>query len=373
MRKNLHLALSLLVVSTASFAQQIDSEAAPFPTVYSMPQERALFTIQLDVDPKPTAVGLAGCLWTGTEFWLSRWGNDSIFTVNAAGTATGNFTIPTVTGTRGMTTDGSFIYIGANTSTIYKIDPTTKTVVSTITTSVPNCRYVTYDPTLAAGAGGFWTGSFGSDIVAVNMSGATVSTILASTHGLTGIYGMAYDPYSTGGPYLWAFDQDATSGATLVQMDMTGLGTGVTHDANNDLQSGAGIGSGLAGGICITNSFVTGQKSICGLDQGISLFAYELSDPSGINDASANSFEMNVFPNPSTEVASVKFKLTSEESVRIEVYNILGGLVETVVNENMTAGAHLVTIDNSNLINGTYFVKLTAGSASAASKISVIK
>ncbi len=372
MIKKLHLAASLLVISAASFAQQMDSEMAPFPTNSSLPQERALWTIQLDSDPKPVALGLAGACWTGTEFWVSKWGNDSLFTLNASGAMTTAFTIPGITGVRGITTDGIFLYMGANGTAIYKVNPVTKTLSSTITTSVTNCRYVAYDPTLNAGAGGFWTGSYASNITAVSMTGTTLSTILAATHGLGGIYGLAYDPYSTGGPYLWAFDQDV-AGATLVQLDMTGLGTGLTHDANSDLQSGAGVGSGLAGGLFITNSFVAGKKSIGGIDQGISLFAYELSDPTGIHDLLGNAFEMNVFPNPSAEATSVRFKLTSNEAVTVEIYNILGSLVSTVVTENMTAGSHLIKMDNSNLMNGTYFVKLTAGNVSATSKFTVIK
>lgn len=373
MMKKLQIVMSLLVVSTTCFAQQNNSEAAPFPSSTSATEQRALWTIQLDVDPKPIALGLAGALWTGTEFWVSKWSNDSLFTANAAGSMTSSFTIPGITGTRSMTTNGTSIYIGANTSSIYQVDPITKTLTSTITTSVPNCRYLAYDPTLNAGAGGFWTGSYGSDITAVSMTGATLSTISAATHGLTGIYGLAYDPYSAGGPYLWANDQDA-AGATLQQISIaTGAMTGLSHDTNVDLQGGAGVGSGLAGGLFITNSFVTGMKTIGGLNQGNSLFAYELSDPTGISSIDKNEFELAVFPNPSVDAANVNFKLTSEEMVTVEIYNIVGSLVSTIESGNKTAGTHTIKIDNSNLSNGSYFVKLTVGNTTVASKFNVIK
>ena len=373
MMKKLQIVLSLLVVSTTCFAQQINSEAAPFPSSTTISEQRALWTIQLDVSPAPIALGLAGALWTGTEFWLSKWSNDSLFTANASGVGTGSFVIPGITGTRSMTTNGTSIYIGANTSNIFQVDPITKTLTSTITTSVTNCRYVAYDPTLNAGAGGFWTGSYGSDITAVSMTGATLSTISAATHGLTGIYGLAYDPYSAGGPYLWANDQDAT-GSTLQQILIsTGAMTGLSHDTNLDLQGGAGVGAGLAGGLFITNSFVTGMKTIGGLNQGISLFAYELSDPLGVNSIDKNEFELSVFPNPSSDNAAVNFKLTAEAKVSVEIYNIVGSLVSTIESGNKTGGTHTIKIDNSNLSNGSYFVKLTVGNTVAASKFNVIK
>lgn len=272
-----------------------------------------------------------------------------------------------------MTTNGTSIYIGANTTSIFQVNPVTKTLISTISTSVTNCRYVAYDPTLNAGAGGFWTGAFGSDITAVSMTGATLSTISSATHGLTGIYGLAYDPYSAGEPYLWANDQDA-AGATLQQISIaTGAMTWLSHDTNIDLQGGAGVGTGLSGGLFITNSFVTGMKTIGGINQGVSLFAYELSDPLGVNSIDKKEFELSVFPNPSVDAATVNFKLTSEEIVTVEIYNIVGSLVSTIESGNKTAGTHSIKIDNTTLSNGSYFVKLTVGNTTAASKFNVIK
>src|SRR3989344_2998973 len=133
MMKKLQIVMSLLVVSISCFAQQNNSEAAPFPSSTSASEQRALWTIQLDQDPKPIALGLAGACWTGTEFWVSKWSNDSLFTANASGIGTGSFTIPGITGTRSITTNGTSIYIGANTTSIFQVDPITKTIISTIT------------------------------------------------------------------------------------------------------------------------------------------------------------------------------------------------------------------------------------------------
>lgn len=372
MKKKLQFVFSLLVFSSASFAQQNNNEEAPFVAGgHSLTVDRALWTVQLDIDPKNTALGIAGAFWTGTEFWVSKWGNDSLFTINASGVATGSFTIPGITGTRSITSDGTSFYIGANTTSIYKVNPITKTLIGTIATSVPLCRYVTYDPTLNAGAGGLWTGTYSSDIVAVSFAGATLSTIPATTHGLTGIYGIAYDPYSSGGPYLWAYDQ-TTPGATLFQLEIaTGALTTLSHDTQLDLA--AGVGGGLAGGLFITNSFVTGKKTIGGINQGLSLFAYELADPSGVESINKNDFDLSVYPNPSSYSSEIKFKLNSENVVSVEVYNLLGSLVSKVDAEKMSSGVHTISIDDSNLNNGSYMVKLIVGNTFASSKLSIMK
>ena len=142
-----------------------------------------LWNIQLDVNPTTVfapATGLSGVGWTGSEFWVSKWADNKIYTADASGNMTGNFTIPGITGTRSITTDGVYMYIGTAATVIYQVNPTTKTLMSTINTSVPACRYLTFDPGLDNGNGGFWTGAYASDITAVNMTGQTLS-IISST------------------------------------------------------------------------------------------------------------------------------------------------------------------------------------------------
>jgi hypothetical protein len=284
----------------------LDSEYAPNTNhSNSLNSSKALWTIQLDADPTAISASLAGVMWTGTEFWCAVWNSADIFTADASGNSTGSFTIPGVSGTRSMTSDGSHVYIGAAGSDIYKVDPATQTLVSTISTSVSSCRYLTYDPTLNSNAGGFWTGAYGSDITAVDMSGATLSTISSATHGLTGIYGMSYDNFSAGGPFLWAFDQGGND-ADIIQLDMSGNPTGVMHDANSDL-SAAGGGGGLAGGLFICDNFVTGTTSMIGINQGESLFSYELADPFSIDVAG-----VAVTTAPYLAIANAPFTISGE-------------------------------------------------------------
>ena len=265
---------------------------------------KALWDIQLDADPTAIATSLAGVMWTGTEFWCAKWNSADIFTADSNGNSTGSFAINGITGTRSMTTDGTHTYIGTAGSEIYKVDPATKTLDTIIYTNVNSCRYLTYDPTLNGNAGGFWTGAYGSDITAVDMSGNTLSTISSATHGLSGIYGMAYDDFTIGGPFLWAFDQGGND-ADIVQLDMQGNPTGVVHDANSDL-NGGGI-SGLAGGLFICNNFISGTTSMIGINQGESLFSYELADPFAIDVAG-----VAVTTSPYLQLSNAPFTVSGE-------------------------------------------------------------
>jgi hypothetical protein len=285
--KKISLLIAGFAIVSGAFAQSSSTCATceTAPNIVKTKQNqgnKALWTVQMDVDPTNIGTGLAGAAWTGTEFWVSEWGyqsNTTFYTLNASGVSTGSFNVTGISGSgggaRSITTDGTDMYVGNGSTNIYRINKTTKAITATIGTAV-TVRYCTYDPTLDGGNGGFWVGDFNTAWTAVNMSGATLSSIAAGTHGQSGVYGLALDPYSTGGDYLWAFTQPGNPGAVIVQVNKaTGAPTGLTHDANTDV----GGGSGLGGGLFICNNYISGKNSMIGINQGESIFAYELADP----------------------------------------------------------------------------------------------
>jgi len=62
-------------------------------------------------------------------------------------------------------------------------------------------------------------------------------------------------------------------------------------------------------------------------------------------------------PNPFNARTSISFYLPQDCNVRISVYNILGDVVEELVNGDYTAGKHTVEFDASGLSAGNYFYK----------------
>ncbi len=222
----------------------------------------------------------AGAFWTGTEFWVSKWNSDTLARLDSVGSLIEIFTIPGVAGVRSITSDGNNLFLGTANATITEVNATTKTVVSTITITGAGAtigsRFLTYDPTLDSGNGGFYIGNFTSDIAVLSKTGATLSTIPQATHGRTGMYGAAYDGISAGGPYLWVFEQPTSpSNAIISQLELPGgTFTGVSFNVASDL----GLNGALAGGLFITSGLVAGENTIGGLAQGTPnvLFGYEL-------------------------------------------------------------------------------------------------
>ena len=96
----------------------------------------------------------------------------------------------------------------------------------------------------------------------------------------------------------------------------------------------------------------------------------------GINDKiiSDNTFNLQQnYPNPFNPSTTINFSITKEENVKLNVYNLLGDKVASIVNENKQAGNYSVLFNASTLSSGIYFYKLEAGQNSRIRKMLLIK
>ncbi|MFH0733222.1 MAG: lamin tail domain-containing protein [bacterium] len=94
--------------------------------------------------------------------------------------------------------------------------------------------------------------------------------------------------------------------------------------------------------------------------------------------APVNSFTLNQnYPNPFNPSTKIRFSLPANEksalNAVVKVYDILGNLVTTLVNEKLNAGTYEVTFNASNLSSGIYFYTLQYGVYNQTCKMSLIK
>jgi len=86
----------------------------------------------------------------------------------------------------------------------------------------------------------------------------------------------------------------------------------------------------------------------------------------------AYSLQQN-YPNPFNPVTTIQFSLQKEAKTVIEVYDILGRKVATLLNKQLKAGAHVQTWDARNYASGVYFYRLQSGSFTQVKKMMLLK
>ena len=79
------------------------------------------------------------------------------------------------------------------------------------------------------------------------------------------------------------------------------------------------------------------------------------------------------YPNPFNPSTTIEFSLPTSEDVQIEIYNIAGQKIETLLNERMPAGDHKMEYNARNLASGIYFYKIQAGHFQDVKKMVLIK
>ena len=67
------------------------------------------------------------------------------------------------------------------------------------------------------------------------------------------------------------------------------------------------------------------------------------------------------YPNPFNPSTTIEYQITTPDIVKLQVFNTLGQLVATLVNERQSTGAYSVNWDAQNLSSGTYFYRLEVG------------
>ncbi len=79
------------------------------------------------------------------------------------------------------------------------------------------------------------------------------------------------------------------------------------------------------------------------------------------------------YPNPFNPMTMIRFDLRERSNVVLEVYNIMGRKVATVINRTMDAGRYTTEFDGTMLASGLYFYRISANDFHDLKKMVLIK
>jgi len=79
------------------------------------------------------------------------------------------------------------------------------------------------------------------------------------------------------------------------------------------------------------------------------------------------------YPNPFNPITTLEYELASNGPVRLLIYNTVGQLVTTLVDETKPAGRYRVEINAADWPSGIYFGRLAAGGQSFTRKMLLLE
>ena len=140
-----------------------------------------------------------------------------------------------------------------------------------------------------------------------------------------------------------------------------------------------------AGGGAPFGQFLDGSTTVAPPTVAIASSANELSKGSGTEsiandqDATPTEFALDQnYPNPFNPTTTIRFSLAKDIQVQLDIYNILGQKVKSLVNGELNAGWHAVSWDGTNnageqMASGVYIYKLNTPNFEHTRKMSLTK
>jgi hypothetical protein len=127
--------------------------------------------------------------------------------------------------------------------------------------------------------------------------------------------------------------------------------------------------------------FVSGDSAFIGYSGFNGVNGYSAAGSSGavigINPVSGitpEKFELSQnYPNPFNPSTSIKFAIPERTFVTLQIFDVSGRLVGTLVNENLNAGTYNMNFNGGGLSSGAYFYKLSTSSFTETKKMLLVK
>ena len=105
----------------------------------------------------------------------------------------------------------------------------------------------------------------------------------------------------------------------------------------------------------------------------VNAFTNPLSNDNPKNIISNHFSLESPFPNPFNSNISIHYKLEKDQTVLLQIFNINGKLIHTLIDEKLSAGRHHIHWNAVNESSGVYVVKLTASNQIKTQKILYLK
>lgn len=94
--------------------------------------------------------------------------------------------------------------------------------------------------------------------------------------------------------------------------------------------------------------------------------------PSEAEPEATLTFEPN-YPNPFTSRTTFRYRISEPTHVRLDLYDLLGRRVATLVDEPLSAGWHEASLQATGLGSGSYIARLSAGAHTETQRVTLVR
>jgi len=115
----------------------------------------------------------------------------------------------------------------------------------------------------------------------------------------------------------------------------------------------------------------TGTLKAWGISIGYQETPSTISDPMAELPAQFKLYQN--YPNPFNPITHIKYELPEASKVKIDIFNVLGQRVITLIDSHKKAGSHSVDFIGSQLASGLYFYRIVTKEFSKVHKMILMK
>jgi hypothetical protein len=196
-------------------------------------------------------------------------------------------------------------------------------------------------------------------VMALNLADSSASVLTTTT--LSNCDGITKD--GAGNYYISAWGASATTGKIYKYSSFSSAPVAVVSGLNSPADVFYNTVTDTLG---VPNSGTSGGTT--GLQNNIT--CYYFGSATGINEITeTNTLKISANPNPVIKTAEINYILPENGKVLIQLFDIKGKLVKTIVEEMQSKGEQMIFFSRSNLAGGHYFLKIETGSCQETQKI----
>lgn len=233
-------------------------------------------------------------------------------------------------------------------------------------------------------------------IYRVNIATRAWSIFVAATGGTSSPNGIIYDQANNRCVFVgWGSAapikaMNVTTGAvTTILTSTLGNCDGITRDQFGNYYISSWTGNKITR---FDSTFASPTTVVTGLSSPAEIFYNVLTDTLGntnsgtlnnttyhyfgtataIDESEKNKFNFSVSPNPIAKTAEIKYELEEQDHLTIQLFNVKGQLVKTIVDGDSPKGLHSLMFDRSMLSAGNYFFTISTSIGSETKKIVIV-